>query len=132
MIDQLKETYPVRQLCEALACPASTYYYPTQAAPDEDLITAIEHILIRRPYYGYRRVLKQLEREGAEVGETRVRRVLKALGHTAKMSRVRVRTTDSSQPHWRYPNLLKQTRPKYPDHVWGADISWGIGSSIWP
>ncbi len=124
MIDQLKETYPVRHLCDVLVCPVSTYYYQSQATSDEDLITAIEHILMRRPYYGYRRVLKQLERQGTEVGETRVRRVLKAMGHTAKMSRVRVRTTDSSQPHWRYPNLLKHTRPKYPDQVWVADITY--------
>jgi putative transposase len=124
MIDQLKAAYPVRQLCETLECPPSTYYYQSQAVSDDDLISALEDILMRRPFFGYRRVLKQLQREGWLVGETRVRRVLKAMGHTAKIGRVRVRTTDSSHPHWRYPHLLKHIRPKYPDHLWVADITY--------
>ena len=124
MIDQLKDEYPVRQLCETLDCPPSTYYYQAQGQGDEDLITAMEDILMRWPFYGYRRVLKQLQRQGWLVGETRVRRVLKAMGHTVKVGRVRVRTTDSSHPHWRYPNLLKRLKPKYPNHVWVADITY--------
>jgi putative transposase len=124
MIDQLKPNYPVRRACEALGCPPSTYYYQSQAASDDDLITAIEDVLMRRPFYGYRRVLKQLQRQSWPVGETRVRRVLKAMGHTVKVGRVRVRTTDSSHPHWRYPNRLKRLKPKYPNHVWVADITY--------
>ena len=114
MIDQLKQNYAVRPMGEALDCPPSTYYYQSQAASDDDLITAIEDVLMRRPFYGYRRVLKQLQRQGWPVGETRVRRVLKGMGHTVKVGRVRVRTTDSSHPHWRYPNRLKRLKPKYP------------------
>ncbi len=124
MIDQMKDTYPVRQLCETLDCPPSTYYYQSQAGSDADLIEAIEDMLMRWPFYGYRRVHKQLQRQDWPVGETRVRRVLKVMDHTARVGRVRVQTTDSSHPHWRYPNLLKCTKPKYPDHVWVADITY--------
>jgi len=124
MIDQLKDEYPVRQLCAVLGCPASSYYYQAQAAPDADLIAAIEDELMHRPFYGYRRLLRQLQRAGWPVGETRVRRLLKQMGHTAQIGRVRVRTTDSSQPHWRYPNVLKKTVVKHPDHVWVADITY--------
>lgn len=124
MIDTLKSDYPVRQLCTVLGCSPSTYYYKTQTTSDTDLIAAIEDELMRRPFYGYRRVVQQLQRAGWSVGETRVRRLLKQLGHTARIGRVRICTTDSSQPHWRYPNLLKQTRPNQPDHVWVADITY--------
>ena len=124
MIDQLKDDYPVRQLRETLACPPSSYDYQAQGQGDEDLITASEDILMRWPFYGYRRVLKQLHPQGWLIGETRVRLVLKAMGHTVKVGRVRVRTTDSSPPHWRYPNRLKHLKPKYPNHVWVADITY--------
>jgi hypothetical protein len=50
MIDQLKHDYPVRQVCETLDCPPSTYYYQSQAASDDDLITAIEDVLMHRPF----------------------------------------------------------------------------------
>jgi hypothetical protein len=124
MIDQLQAEYPVRQLCETWDCPPSTYYYQPQAAADDDLISAIEDMLMRYPFYGYRRIHKQLQRDGWAVGETRVRRVLKTMGHTAKIGRVRVRTTDSSHPHKRYPNLLQHIRPAYPDHVWVAGMTY--------
>jgi putative transposase len=124
MLDALKDEYPVRQLCETLGCPPSTYYYQSQAASDADLMAAMEDELMRRPFYGYRRVLRQLQRAGWQVGETRVRRVLKQMGHTAQIGRVRVRTTDSSHSHGRYPNLLKQTVVQYPDQVWVADITY--------
>ncbi len=124
MIDPLREDYPVRQLCAVWDGPPSTYYYPSQAMSDENLITAIEDSLMRWPFYGYRRVLKQVQRQDWLVGETRVRRVLNEMGPTVKVGRVRVRTTDSSHPHWRYPNRLKHVTPKYPDHVWVADIPY--------
>lgn len=124
MIDHLKADYPVRQLCAVLGCPPSTYYYQAQVSPDATLIAAIEDILMRWPFYGYRRVLKQLQRQGWPVGETRVRRVLNEMGHTVHVGRVRVRTTDSSHPHWRYPNLLKHERPQAPDQAWVADLTY--------
>jgi hypothetical protein len=51
MINQLKDKYPVRQLCETLECSPSTDYYQTQAASDGDLISAIEDLLMRRPFF---------------------------------------------------------------------------------
>ncbi len=124
MINQLREDYPVRQLCIVLDCPPSTYYYQGRTASDEPLITAIEDILMRWPFYGYRRVLKQAQRQGWLVGETRVRRALNEMGQYRESRPGKIRTTDSSHPHRRYPNLLKHVTPKYPDHVWVADITY--------
>jgi hypothetical protein len=64
---------------------------------------------MRWPFYSYQRVLKQLQRQDWLIGETRVRRVLKVMGHTVKVGRVRVRTTDSSHPPLALPTSA-QTR----------------------
>jgi hypothetical protein len=61
MIDQLETDYTVRRFGDPLECPPSTYSYQSQAVSDEDLITAIEDLLMRWPVYGYRRVLKHLQ-----------------------------------------------------------------------
>ncbi len=37
---------------------------------------------------------------------------------------MRIRTTDSSQPRWRYPNLVQGVHPTRPDQVGVADVTY--------
>lgn len=61
MITHLKQAYPITTLCEVLDYPRSTLYYKTQPkVNDGSLMDAIDQILMRYPFYGYRRVLHQL------------------------------------------------------------------------
>lgn len=66
----------------------------------------------------------QLQREGGQVGETVVRRLLKILGHTCSVGPVRVQTTDSHHAYTRYTNLIKGLKVKQPNQVWVADITY--------
>lgn len=86
MIDQLKATYPVERLCEALDYPRSSYYYQPSEGNDAVLSSAIERIVGRWPFYGYRGVTAQLERAGLPVNSKAVRRVMNQLGHSGKLS----------------------------------------------
>lgn len=65
MIAKLSQKYPIQIVCEILACALSTlltYYYEGQEeVGDEHLLTEIETIVMRRPYYGYRHVTQQLK-----------------------------------------------------------------------
>ena len=79
---------------------------------------------MRWPFYGYRRVTAQLKREGQEVGETRVRRLLKQLDHSCSIGRVRITTTDSDHNLPRYPNLVKGLEITRPNQVWTSDITY--------
>lgn len=125
MIRQLAADYPVSLLCEVLEVPRSTVYYQPQSnLADVMLLKAIERILMRRPYYGYRRVTAQLKRAGIVVGETRVRRLLQALGHSASVGRASFATTDSRHGERRFPNLIKDLTLTAPNQVWVADITY--------
>jgi putative transposase len=125
MIRQLSDDYPVSVLCEVLDVARSTVYYEPQVKPeDTGFLEAIERILMRWPFYGYRRVTAQLKREGHAVGETRVRRLLKLIDHTRSVGRVRVRTTDSAHDGPRFPNLVKGLAITAPNQVWVADITY--------
>ena len=125
MIDEIGEEYPVKQVCDALGVARSTYYYQKLEKPgDEQLQKMIEEIIMRKPYYGYRRVTQQLKRVGFEVGETRVRRLLRQLEHTCKVGKVRISTTDSKHDLPRYPNLIKKLEITHIDQVWVADITY--------
>lgn len=125
MIAELSETYPVQLACDLLGLPRSTYYrQPQEKAGDQELLAAIEEIIMRRPYYGYRRVTQQLKRNGCVVGETRVRRLLNGLEHSCKVGKVRMSTTDSQHHLPRYPNLIKQMEITHINQVWVADITY--------
>lgn len=114
----------MNQLCDLLNCARSSYYYEPRQPNEAALVVAMEDVMMRWPRYGYRRILAQLQREGVDAGERIVRRLLKALGGSCQVGRVRIRTTDSNHAHWRYPNLLKQLVVAYPDHVWVADLTY--------
>lgn len=123
MIDQLKAHYPVQRLCQVLSLPRSSYYAkPARIEPEPGLVVAVEQVLMRFPTYGYRRVRIQLRRQGVQTSERQVRRVLQHLGVTRQVGKVR--TTDSSQPHQRYPNRLRETTVTALDQVWVADITY--------
>ncbi len=124
MIDTLHSQASIKRLCAVFDCPRSTDYYRPTQRDETALLTAIEQVLMHRPWFGYRRVVAQLQREGVQVGETVVRRLLKTLGHTCSVGQVRVQTTDSRHPYTRYTNLIKGWVLKRPNQVWVADIPY--------
>src|SRR5262249_57738046 len=100
----MKTQFPVKLLCEVLACPRSSYYYHARRQPSIELLSALDQVLMHYPRYGYRRVTAQLQREGWPVGTTLIRRLLKELGVSRTVGHVRVCTTNSHHSSWRYPN----------------------------
>lgn len=133
MIAYLKKDYPVTTLCEVLDCPRSTVYYETQSTVNDGRsLVAIDQILMRYPFYGYRRVLHQLRREGWLVGEHVVRRLLREMGHRPRVGKVRVQTTHSQHNYHRYPNLIRGVQAQHPHHIWVADITYiRYGRQFW-
>ncbi len=124
MIEQMKNDYPITVLCQVLDCPRSSYYYEAVHQDDSVLIGEIEQIVIRRPYYGYRKVTAQLRRAGWQVNSKVVRRIMKQLGVQGRVGQVKICTTDSSHSLPRYPNLIRNLTAEYPDHIWVADITY--------
>jgi transposase InsO family protein len=124
MIQQMKAAYPLRQLCATLGCPVSTLYYEPQNRDESRLVAVIEQVLLRFPFYGYRKVHQEVLRQGVTVGEHVVRRLLRQMGATRSVGKVRVQTTDSNHAHPRYPNRIKGLKLKQPNQVWVADITY--------
>jgi transposase InsO family protein len=120
----LKESHPVSDLCQWLDCPRSSYYAQPKDKDETQLLAFMEQILLRFPFYGYRKLHQALLRQGMVVGEHRVRRLLRQLGITRSVGKVRVQTTDSHHSHPRYPNQIKGLKPTRPDQVWVADITY--------
>lgn len=118
----------IRRLCELFEVGRT--WYSTHPSPEERLSRdvavrdAIEEIVLAFPGYGYRRVTKQLQRDGWTVNHKRVLRVMREESLLCQLKRRFVVTTDSGHGLRRYPNLIAALVVERPDQVWQADITY--------
>jgi transposase InsO family protein len=124
MINILKDDYSVRLLCETLGVHRCNVYH--QPRPDEDrqVKEAVKEQAGAWPTHGYRRLTVMLRRQGLEVNEKRVRRLMHELGIAGEAPRRKHRTTDSGHAFPRYPNLVEGLEAGRPEQVWVADITY--------
>ena len=127
MIEQLKAEYPVQVICDVIGYSRSRYYYQPRAEKEieeEALKKAIADVAGRYPTYGYRRITKQLQREGWRVNHKRITRLMRELGLLAKRKIRKKRTTNSVHGYKRYLNLVKELVVERPEQVWVGDITY--------
>jgi len=108
---------------------SSYYYHPRGATPaklqaEADLRDRLEEIALRFPRYGYRRMTRQLQREGFGVNHKRVLRLMRASDLLVKCRRKWLSTTDSRHGFRVYPNLCQEVRPTGLNQVWVADLTY--------
>jgi putative transposase len=80
-------------VCAVLEGSRSSYYYQPSGHDNTDVIESVVQLLLRKPFFGYRRIAAQLKREGRLVNTKVMRRVLKELDLQRKVGQVRIRTT---------------------------------------
>ena len=109
---------------------ASTYHYdPKVSRADQeewaaDIRGKVEQIRVTFEKAGYRMLLGYLRRDGIQIGERRLRRVLKESGLSIKRKRRFVRTTNSKHGFVTHPNLIKDLEVTRIDQVWVSDITY--------
>jgi putative transposase len=118
----------VRPLCALLSVNRSWYYQrsPPRERTEEQIALRddIERIVLEMDGYGYRRVTKQLQREGWRVNHKRVLRILREESLLCHLKKRFVLTTDSQHGFGYYPNLMKDTTLTHPNQAWCADITY--------
>ena len=115
--------WPLAKLCALFTVPRSSLYYQPARKETDTVRPALLKVAGEWPRYGSRRLTAQLKREGVEVGERRVRRLMHELKLTAKPHPRKVRTTNSAHALPRYPNLVAGLEVTQPEQVWVADIT---------
>jgi hypothetical protein len=84
----------------------------------------IQHIALRWPAYGYRRVHAELTRRGWKVNHKRVLRLLRYDNLLCVRRRKFIFTTDSRHGLPIYPNLAEGLAVTGIDQLWVADITY--------
>jgi putative transposase len=89
-----------------------------------NLRNEIQHIALRWPAYGYRRVHAELVRQGWKVNHKRILRLMRADNLLCVQRRKFILTTDSQHGLPIYPNLVEGLVLSSIDQLWVADITY--------
>jgi transposase InsO family protein len=125
--------YHVRDLCQALRVPRSSYYawhsrQPSTRWQHNELLRAklTNLFVVNRKVYGSPRMTLSLNQAGVPCSRNRVARHMRDLGLKARQKRAfKPKTTDSNHPHPIARNLLKDAgKPNSPDRIWVSDITY--------
>lgn len=114
----------IRRQCEILGLNRSTLYYEPAPVPEEEdqIMREIDEIYTRMPFYGVPRMTAELIRRGYQVGEKRVRRLMKEMGIRAIYPKPNL--SKPGKAHLIYPYLLKDVEIRMRNHVWSTDITY--------
>lgn len=121
----------VRRQCELLSLNRSSLYYTAVPMDPDDirLMDAIDKEFTQCPFYGVRKITRELRKDGYAVGRKRVRRLMRLMG---LMPIFPMRNTSRRNwDHQIYPYLLRGVVINRVNQVWSMDITYiKIGSGF--
>ena len=118
------EKLSVTRQSELLGLNRSGVYYTPRALSAEDLklMRRLDELHLEHPFYGARRLSKQLQREGIEVGRLHVTSLMRRMGIEALYRRPR--TSIPARDAFIYPYLLGELAIERANQVWSSDITY--------
>ena len=124
LVDRADDQMSIVTQCRLLRVARSTLYYRPVAASDDDLrlMRRIDEQYLATPFYGSRRMVAVLRREGYAVNRKRVRRLMRLMGIEAIYQKPN--TSQRHPDHKVYPYLLRGLAIDRPNQVWCADITY--------
>jgi putative transposase len=98
-------------------------YYVARPLPERDLalMRRIDEIHLESPFFGSRKIMDQLRRDGHEVGRRHVVTLMRRMGIEAMYRKPR--TSVAARGAQIYPYLLSGLTIERPNQVWASDIS---------
>lgn len=116
----------VKIACDCMGISCSTYYYRSHRLEEGQLGADVETVARQYPKYGTRRVTHQLRRAPYHyrINRKRIRRLMRQKRLLRPVKRAKYRTTDSTHPYPRYPNLVTDLEIIRPEQVWVCDITY--------
>ena len=126
MVESEREDLPVSRACELVEVSRSGLYKARRPRLDRDaeLRAAMEPIVEHFSGYGYRRVTKELVRQGVVANHKRVLRLMRHNGWLCRVRRKRVHTTQSNHGLGVFPNLARGLMVTNTNQLWVADITY--------
>jgi putative transposase len=124
LVDRADDDLSVVAQCRLLKVARSTLYWHPAAVSEDDLrlMRRIDELYLVTPFYGSRRMVAVLCREGWVVNRKRVRRLMRVMRIEAIYQKPN--TSRRHPDHIVYPYLLRGLVIDRPNQVWCADITY--------
>lgn len=124
MIEQKHNRLSFRKQCELLALNRSSFYYQTKAREIDEitLMNLIQDSWLAHPFYGYRKITVELNRQGVAVNRKRVQRLMRVMNIQALKRKPN--TSKGNKEHKKYPYLLNDMEITQCNEVWMIDITY--------
>jgi putative transposase len=124
LVDRADDDLSVVAQCRLLKVARSTLYWRSAAVSEDDLrlMRRIDELYLATPFYGSRRMVAVLRREGWVVNRKRVRRLMRVMQIEAIYQKPN--TSRRHPDHVVYPYLLRGLVIDRPNQVWCADITY--------
>jgi putative transposase len=124
LVDRDDPVLPVVAQCRLLKIARSTLYYrPVPVDPDDlAVMRRMDELYLASPFYGSRRMVAVLRRDGWGVNRKRVRRLMGVMGLEAIYQKPN--TSQGHPDNKVYPYLLRGLIIDRPNQVWCADITY--------
>jgi putative transposase len=124
MIDKGNKKLTLTKQCELAGINKSSLYYERRAEPQAniELMNRIDAMHTVHPYYGSRRIQKNLQRDGGVYNIKRIRRLMWKMGINPAYPK---RNLSKAAPHHKkYPYLLRNIPITHNNQVWSIDITY--------
>jgi len=124
LVDRADPELSIVEQCRLLKVARSTLYYRASPVSANDLavMRRMDELYLAAPFYGSRRMVAVLRREGWSVNRKRVRRLMRVMGLEAIYQKPN--TSRRHPEHKIYPYLLRGLEIDRPNQVWCADITY--------
>lgn len=114
----------IKRQCELIGLPRSTYYFEPAGESEYNLkiMRLIDKQYTKTPFYGARKIAKELCKKGHRVNHKRVARLMRKMGIQA--IHPGPKTSKKNLQHKIYPYLLRDLEVTEPNQVWCTDITY--------
>jgi putative transposase len=113
----------IGQQCEILGISRSSYYYQPKEVPEDPdfaILVVILEVLKEKPFYGYRKIAREIGYMG--VTRKQVRRIMRKAGLRAIYPGLQL--SKPAKGSKKYPYLLRGKTIWLPNQVWASDITY--------
>lgn len=125
LVDTENPVLSISRQAELVGLARSNIYYEPIGLTDNDreLMRAIDELYTEHPFYGSRRIAKELSRQRkTNINRKCVQRLMRVMGIEAIYPKPNLSL--NTAPHPIYPYLLRGLQITRPNQVWGVDITY--------
>lgn len=124
MIEVDHPVLSISRQCMLVGLSRSVFYYQPAKADEENLrlMEEIDKLYLKSPFYGSRKMAKELKLRGYEVNRKRIQRLYQLMGIQAVGPKPN--TSKPMQGHKIYPYLLRNLKIERTNQVWATDLTY--------